>query len=73
FVLSQEGKVGRLAIEQMSLKYSQIHYPSPLIVKIIEIVRSIEWDVAENEGIPVDCQLFLIFKIEKGKLIDVYV
>jgi hypothetical protein len=73
FVLNDQGETGRFQIEQMNTAYDSIAYGSQLILRILEEVTKYPWTPAMIESEAYDCALFLIFKIESNKLVDVYV
>lgn len=72
FVVNCEGKSGRFRIASSDFNYAEMTFDDKITGQLLELTKSIDtWTVFEKREQARDYYLYLIFKIENGKLTEV--
>lgn len=72
FIVNCKGETGRFRVIQMNDNYEQFTFDDKITNQLLMITQSLDgWKVKENNGAEIDYYQYLIFKIEKGNLIEI--
>ena len=72
FVVNCKGKAGRFRVLQSDNEYNEIEFDEKIVNQLLGITKEIEnWEILNRNDVPVDYYLYLIFKINDGKLTEI--
>lgn len=72
FMVNCEGKTGRFRMIQSNFDYEEFQFDKIIIDQLMSITKSLDgWEIASNEKFSYDYYQYLIFKIEKGELLEI--
>ncbi|WGH76425.1 hypothetical protein P8625_04485 [Tenacibaculum tangerinum] len=73
FIVNCKGETGRFRVIQMNVNYEQFTFDDRIINQLLMITQSLDgWKIKDDSrGNKIDYYQYLIFKIEKGNLIEI--
>ena len=71
FVINCQGEVGDMEVNQIDLNYQTTEFSQKLVEQLIQLSsRKENWEIPETEE-PKDYYMYLIYKIEDGKIAEI--
>lgn len=72
FIVNCKGKTGRFRIIQMNNEYQKFSFDKKITNQLLKITKSLtDWKIHTRKNVGIDYYQYLIFKIEKGKIIEI--
>lgn len=73
FIVNCEGKTGRYRVQGMNNDYKEKAFNEDLTSQLLSLTKQLDgWMIGEYEGKRYDYYQYLTFKIENGKLMEVF-
>lgn len=72
FIVNCKGEIGRFRIMSMNKEYQEIEFNEDVSSQLLSLTKKLNgWEILTYKNKPLDYYQYLIFKIEKGNLIDI--
>lgn len=72
FIVNCKAQTGRFRILQMDNQYKEKQFDPRITNQLLEITKNLSgWKIKEYHGSEIDYYQYLIFKIEKGEIIEI--
>ncbi|MDN3202801.1 hypothetical protein [Algoriphagus sediminis] len=72
FIVNCKGETGRFRVLSSDENYNEMEFDPQIINQLLDITKSMDgWKILPNTETPIDYYQYLIFKMDKGKILEI--
>ncbi len=72
FIVNCKGETGRFRVISSDENFEEMEFDPAIVDQLVSITKSMDgWKILPDPDIPTDYYQYLIFKIEKGKILEI--